>query len=104
MWRRLLSHTSKATKSYDIVTQGLEILKNLDHRGAVGADPLQGDGAGILIQIPDAPTGKSSPPGASSCRLAGDTVWAWCSCPRRSPAPACEGKRIACAIRAEGRC
>ena len=29
------------------------ILKNLDHRGAVGADPLQGDGAGILIQIPD---------------------------------------------------
>uniref|UniRef100_UPI0035B3F92C glutamate synthase-related protein n=1 Tax=Thauera aminoaromatica TaxID=164330 RepID=UPI0035B3F92C len=33
--------------------QGLEILKNLDHRGAVGADPLQGDGAGILIQIPD---------------------------------------------------
>ena len=44
----------KGTKSHDIVTQGLEILKNLDHRGAVGADPLQGDGAGILIQIPDA--------------------------------------------------
>ena len=43
----------KGTKSHDIVTQGLEILKNLDHRGAVGADPLQGDGAGILIQIPD---------------------------------------------------
>ena len=44
----------KGAKSHDIVTQGLEILKNLDHRGAVGADPLQGDGAGILIQIPDA--------------------------------------------------
>ena len=43
----------KGAKSHDIVTQGLEILKNLDHRGAVGADPLQGDGAGILIQIPD---------------------------------------------------
>ncbi|MGB9107747.1 MAG: glutamate synthase central domain-containing protein, partial [Telluria sp.] len=33
--------------------QGLLILKNLDHRGAVGADALMGDGAGILIQIPD---------------------------------------------------
>ena len=43
----------KGRKSHDIVLQGLEILKNLDHRGAVGADPLQGDGAGILIQIPD---------------------------------------------------
>ncbi|NTV09392.1 MAG: glutamate synthase subunit alpha, partial [Zoogloea sp.] len=44
----------KGRKTHDIVSQGLEILKNLDHRGAVGADPLQGDGAGILIQIPDA--------------------------------------------------
>jgi glutamate synthase (NADPH/NADH) large chain len=44
----------KGRKSHDIVTQGLKILENLDHRGAVGADPLMGDGAGILIQIPDA--------------------------------------------------
>ena len=44
----------KGTKSHAIVGQALEILKNLDHRGAVGADPLLGDGAGILIQIPDA--------------------------------------------------
>ena len=44
----------KGKKSHDIVTQGLNILRNLDHRGAVGADPLMGDGAGILIQIPDA--------------------------------------------------
>ncbi|MDR2164057.1 MAG: glutamate synthase large subunit [Zoogloeaceae bacterium] len=43
----------KGRKSHDIVEQGLRILQNLDHRGAVGADPLQGDGAGILIQIPD---------------------------------------------------
>ena len=43
----------KGEKSHAIVTQALEILKNLDHRGAVGADPLLGDGAGILIQIPD---------------------------------------------------
>ena len=43
----------KGQKSHSIVEQGLLILKNLDHRGAVGADPLQGDGAGILLQIPD---------------------------------------------------
>jgi glutamate synthase (NADPH) large chain len=44
----------KGKKSHSIVEQGLKILENLDHRGAVGADPLMGDGAGILIQIPDA--------------------------------------------------
>ena len=43
----------KGKKSHAIVTQGLQILENLDHRGAVGADPLMGDGAGILIQVPD---------------------------------------------------
>ena len=43
----------KGQKSHSIVQQGLQILKNLNHRGAVGADPLMGDGAGILIQIPD---------------------------------------------------
>jgi len=43
----------KGQKNHAIVEQGLQILKNIDHRGAVGADPLQGDGAGILIQIPD---------------------------------------------------
>ncbi|HYJ20240.1 MAG TPA: glutamate synthase-related protein, partial [Burkholderiales bacterium] len=43
----------KGAKSHAIVEQGLLILKNLTHRGAVGADPLAGDGAGILIQIPD---------------------------------------------------
>ncbi|MFZ9255395.1 MAG: glutamate synthase central domain-containing protein, partial [Burkholderiaceae bacterium] len=44
----------KGQKSHSIIEQGLLILKNLDHRGAVGADALMGDGAGILIQIPDA--------------------------------------------------
>ncbi|RJG02329.1 glutamate synthase-related protein [Noviherbaspirillum sedimenti] len=43
----------KGKKSHSIVEQGLLILKNLDHRGAVGADKLMGDGAGILVQIPD---------------------------------------------------
>ena len=44
----------KGKQSHNIVRQGLQILENLAHRGAVGADPLAGDGAGILIQIPDA--------------------------------------------------
>lgn len=43
----------KGIPSHEIVSQALLILQNLDHRGAVGADPLLGDGAGILIQIPD---------------------------------------------------
>ena len=44
----------KGRKSHEVIACGLEILVNLDHRGAVGADPLVGDGAGCLIQIPDA--------------------------------------------------
>ncbi len=43
----------KGHKSHSIVSRGLELLRNLTHRGAVGADPLAGDGAGIMIQIPD---------------------------------------------------
>jgi len=43
----------KGHKAHSIIQQGLKILENLDHRGAVGADKLMGDGAGILIQIPD---------------------------------------------------
>ena len=42
----------KNRKSHRIVEQGLEILANLDHRGAVGGDPTMGDGCGILVQIP----------------------------------------------------
>src|SRR5439155_1999753 len=43
----------KGQKEHSIVEQGLKILENLDHRCDVGADKLMGDGAGILIQIPD---------------------------------------------------
>ncbi|HET7851444.1 MAG TPA: glutamate synthase subunit alpha, partial [Methyloceanibacter sp.] len=42
----------KARPSHKIIEHGLQILENLTHRGAVGADPLAGDGAGILVQIP----------------------------------------------------
>ncbi|MGI5227451.1 glutamate synthase large subunit [Actinoallomurus sp. CA-142502] len=40
-------------KSHDIVVKALTVLRNLDHRGAKGAEPDDGDGAGILTQIPD---------------------------------------------------
>jgi glutamate synthase (NADPH) large chain len=42
----------KNVPSHGIVEKGLQLLRNLDHRGAVGADPKMGDGCGILIQIP----------------------------------------------------
>ncbi|OHV36144.1 glutamate synthase subunit alpha [Pseudofrankia sp. EUN1h] len=40
-------------RSHELVDQGLTVLRNLDHRGASGSDPDTGDGAGILVQIPD---------------------------------------------------
>ena len=43
----------KGHKTHDLIRRGLQILINLDHRGAVGADPLVGDGAGCMIQTPD---------------------------------------------------
>ena len=44
----------KNRKSHGILEKGLQILVNLDHRGAVGADPSLGDGCGVLTQIPHA--------------------------------------------------
>jgi glutamate synthase domain-containing protein 1 len=44
----------KGEASHEIVQKGLTVLQNLTHRGACGCDPLTGDGAGILVQIPDA--------------------------------------------------
>ena len=44
----------KGVKSHSVLKQGLEVLCNLEHRGAKGADPETGDGAGALIQMPHA--------------------------------------------------
>jgi glutamate synthase (NADPH/NADH) large chain/glutamate synthase (ferredoxin) len=44
----------KGAKSHGIIKRAIQVLCNLHHRGAVGADPLDGDGAGCLLQIPDA--------------------------------------------------
>jgi glutamate synthase (NADPH) large chain len=45
--------TLRGTPGHDIVEHALTALRNLDHRGAVGAEPDSGDGAGILVQVPD---------------------------------------------------
>ncbi len=44
----------KGEKSHEIVEQALQVLVNLDHRGACGCEENTGDGAGILLQIPHA--------------------------------------------------
>ena len=72
----------KGVASHDIVTQALEILKNIDHRGAVGADPLLGDGAGILLQIPDPLIRKWRIRKAMICLLPAITQWRCASCHR----------------------
>ena len=72
----------KGRKSHDIITQGLKILENLDHRGAVGADPLVGDGAGILIQMPDALLSDWARVNGKSLPAAGRYAVAMCFLPR----------------------
>jgi glutamate synthase (NADPH/NADH) large chain len=52
----------KGHKSHTIIKHGLQILENLTHRGAAGADPRDGDGAGILVQIPHAFFREVCPP------------------------------------------
>ncbi|HXG23163.1 MAG TPA: hypothetical protein VNJ09_01315, partial [Chthonomonadales bacterium] len=51
----------KGVKSHSIVEQALQILVNLEHRGACGCDPETGDGAGMLLQIPHALFEKTFP-------------------------------------------
>ena len=52
----------KGRKSHQIIEYGLQILENLTHRGAAGADPRDGDGAGMLVQIPHAFFADVCPP------------------------------------------
>ena len=66
----------KGAKTHAIVSQALKILENLDHRGAVGADKLMGDGAGILIQLPDALYRADMAAEASPCPRLANTAWA----------------------------
>ena len=74
----------KGEKSHAIIRDGLQILAHLDHRGAVGADPLIGDGAGCLIQIPDALFRHWAEGNALSLPPAGGYAVAMCFLPRDS--------------------
>lgn len=76
----------KGAKSHDIVTQALKILANLDHRGAVGADPLLGDGAGILLQVPDPLFRKWADEHGHYLPQAGDYAVAMCFLPAQDEA------------------
>jgi glutamate synthase (NADPH) large chain len=76
----------RGEKSNKIVRQGLEILLNLDHRGAVGADPLLGDGAGILIQIPDTLLRNWAAGAGLSLPKSGDYAVAMCFLPQEDAA------------------
>ncbi len=44
----------RGERSHDVVSRGIQVLINLEHRGACGCDPETGDGAGLLVQVPDA--------------------------------------------------
>ena len=66
-------------KSHEIVAKAIGALCNLEHRGARGADINTGDGAGILIQVPDRFFATSSP---STCPRPAPTPPALRSCPR----------------------
>src|SRR3984957_11321220 len=72
----------KGRKSHEVVSAGLEILVNLDHRGAVGADPLVGDGAGCLIQIPDPLIRAWADDAGAKLPKPGDYAVAMCFLPR----------------------
>jgi glutamate synthase (NADPH/NADH) large chain len=72
----------KGDKSHAIIAQALEILDRLDHRGAVGSDPLLGDGAGILIQIPDPLIRRWAVANGRDLPQPGDYAVAMCFLPR----------------------
>src|SRR5476649_2483463 len=78
----------KGRKSHEVIACGLEILINLNHRGAVGADPLVGDGAGILIQIPDALYREWAARAGVDLPPAGEYAVAMCFLPRDAEARA----------------
>jgi len=92
----------KGKKSHSIIEQGLLILKNLDHRGAVGADPLMGDGAGILIQIPDGFFREEMAKQGINLPRAGDYGIGMVFLPRESASRLACQEEIERAVRSEG--
>ena len=92
----------KGRKSHDIIERGLQILVNLDHRGAVGADPLVGDGAGCLIQMPDALLRDWANSQGLTLPAPGQYAVAMCFLPRDNEARDFAIRHIEHFIRAEG--
>ena len=92
----------KGRKSHDIVSQGLRILVNLDHRGAVGADPTMGDGAGCLIQIPDRLLRAWAESAGHALPAPGDYAVAMCFLPSSESARAYVIRHFEHFIRVEG--
>ncbi len=92
----------KGQASHDRVSQGLQILENLTHRGAVGADPLAGDGAGILVQVPDAFLRKVLGKEKITLPAVGEYGVGMLFLPRDAKARAACEKAIADKIKAEG--
>ena len=92
----------KGRKSHDIIARGLQILVNLDHRGAVGADPLVGDGAGCLIQMPDALLRDWAPGRGLTVPDPGCYAVAMCFLPRAERERAIAKEHVEHYIRAEG--
>ena len=75
----------RASARHDTVRRALEVLDRLEHRGASGAEIDTGDGAGILLQIPD--EFLRAVASASSCPSRAATAWACCFLPREDDAP-----------------
>ena len=92
----------KGEKSNAIIAQGLQILANLDHRGGVGADPMLGDGAGCLIQIPDALFRSWADEARLSLPPPGDYAVAMCFLPRDEGSREAAVERFERFIRIEG--
>jgi len=92
----------KGERSNAIIARGLEILANLDHRGGVGADPTLGDGAGCLIQIPDALFRAWAEAKRLNLPPAGDYAVAMCFLPRDAASRAAAVERLERFIRVAG--
>ncbi len=92
----------KNRKSHQIVEDGLRILENLEHRGAVGADPLMGDGAGIMVQIPHEFFVREAKRLGFSLPAPGDYAVGYIFMPRDAQARASIEEVVAEAVAAEG--
>ena len=96
-----VSHV-KGERSHSIIVDGLKILESLVHRGGVAADPEVGDGAGVLIQIPDALLRTWAETKGLNLPQPGDYAVAMCFLPREEAAAAVAMDRLEHYVQIEG--